>query len=139
MAGSQPVVGVVGAGHLKGIQRYWSAAGDPDTEAAVQRYMQASSSLPPCTRSLPACVPACLPACVVLARQAPEAAPACSPSLPPFDKQAPEEDTASPYLTGAVFAATVGTIAYRRPRAAALFAGAIALSMAPYLGARRPA
>lgn len=58
-----------------------------------------------------------------------------SPSPPSPPKQAPDDESGSPYLTGAVFAATVGTIAYRRPRAAALFAGAIALSMAPYLGA----
>jgi hypothetical protein len=48
--------------------------------------------------------------------------------------QAPQEDVTSPWLTAAVGGAVLGTIAYRRPRAAALFAGAVALSMAPYAG-----
>lgn len=48
--------------------------------------------------------------------------------------KAPQEEAPSPYLTAAVGTAVLGTIAYRRPRAAALFAGAVALMTAPYLG-----
>ena len=48
--------------------------------------------------------------------------------------RAPEEDRASPHLGAAMTAAVLGTIAYRRPRAAALFCGAVALMSAPYLG-----
>ncbi|KAI3438880.1 hypothetical protein D9Q98_001295 [Chlorella vulgaris] len=86
-AGSQPVVGVVGAGHLKGIEHYWPEAGADATEATVQQYMQA-----------------------------------------------PREDKGSPWLTGAVGAAVLGTIGYRRPKAAAMFAGAVAFATAPYFG-----
>jgi len=48
--------------------------------------------------------------------------------------QVPKQDEASPYLTGAVTAAVLGTIAYRRPKALAIFAGMVALMTAPYLG-----
>ena len=48
--------------------------------------------------------------------------------------QVPKQDEASPYLTGAVTAAVLGTIAYRRPKALAVFAGMVALVTAPYLG-----
>jgi hypothetical protein len=48
--------------------------------------------------------------------------------------QAPHDDRGSPWVTAAAGAAVLGTIAYRRPRAAALFAGAVALTTAPYLG-----
>ncbi|EFN57831.1 hypothetical protein CHLNCDRAFT_143259 [Chlorella variabilis] len=86
-AGSQPVVGVVGAGHIKGITRHWAEAGEPATEERVQRYLQA-----------------------------------------------PQDEAGSPWLTAAAGAAVLGTIAYRRPRAAAMFAGGVALVTAPYLG-----
>lgn len=86
-AGSQPVVGVVGAGHIKGITRYWPVAGDPDTEAKVQRYLQA-----------------------------------------------PADEAASPWVSAAVTGVVLGTIAYRRPKAAAFFLGAVTLMTAPYLG-----
>ncbi|KAL4434176.1 hypothetical protein ABPG75_000617 [Micractinium tetrahymenae] len=82
----QPVVGVVGAGHIKGITRYWDVAGEPATEAKVQRYLQA-----------------------------------------------PAEES-SPWLTAALTGVVLGTIAYRRPRAAGFFVGAVALATAPYLG-----
>jgi hypothetical protein len=48
--------------------------------------------------------------------------------------QPPREEQGSPWVTAAASAAVLGTIAYRRPRAAAVFAGACALMMAPYLG-----
>ena len=48
--------------------------------------------------------------------------------------QPPREEQGSPWVTAAASAAVLGTIAYRRPRAAALFVGACALMMAPYLG-----
>jgi hypothetical protein len=48
--------------------------------------------------------------------------------------QAPREDKGSPWLTGAVGAAVLGTIGYRRPKAAAMFAGAVAFATAPYFG-----
>lgn len=48
--------------------------------------------------------------------------------------QVPKQDEASPYLTGAVTCAVLGTIAYRRPKALAIFAGMVALATAPYLG-----
>ncbi|KAI7842179.1 hypothetical protein COHA_004200 [Chlorella ohadii] len=86
-AGTQPVVGVVGAGHIRGIARDWARAGDPETEELVNKYLQV-----------------------------------------------PKQDEASPYLTGAVTAAVLGTIAYRRPKALAIFAGMVALMTAPYLG-----
>ncbi|KAL4430133.1 hypothetical protein ABPG77_004915 [Micractinium sp. CCAP 211/92] len=82
----QPVVGVVGAGHIKGITRYWDEAGEPATEAKVQRFLQA-----------------------------------------------PAED-GSPWLTAALTGVVLGTIAYRRPRAAGFFVGAVALATAPFLG-----
>lgn len=82
----QPVVGVVGAGHIKGITRYWDVAGEPATEAKVQRFLQA-----------------------------------------------PAED-GSPWLTAALTGMVLGTIAYRRPRAAGFFVGAVALATAPFLG-----
>lgn len=48
--------------------------------------------------------------------------------------QMPKQEEASPYLTGAVTVAVLGTIAYRRPKALAVFAGMVALATAPYLG-----
>ena len=48
--------------------------------------------------------------------------------------QAPQDEAGSPWLTAAAGAAVLGTIAYRRPRAAAMFAGGVALVTAPYLG-----
>ena len=42
-AGGQPVVGVCGAGHVRGIQRYWDVAGTPEAAARAAEY----SALPP--------------------------------------------------------------------------------------------
>lgn len=86
-AGTQPVVGVVGAGHIRGIARNWERAGYPETGELVSKYLQM-----------------------------------------------PKQEEASPYLTGAVTVAVLGTIAYRRPKALAVFAGMVALATAPYLG-----
>lgn len=47
--------------------------------------------------------------------------------------QAPAEE-GSPWLTAALTGAVLGTIAYRRPRAAGFFVGAVALATAPALG-----
>lgn len=47
--------------------------------------------------------------------------------------QAPAED-GSPWLTAALTGMVLGTIAYRRPRAAGFFVGAVALATAPFLG-----
>ena len=55
-------------------------------------------------------------------------------STPVCPLQVPKQDEASPYLTGAVTAAVLGTIAYRRPKALAIFGGMVALMTAPYLG-----
>lgn len=83
----QSVVGVVGAGHVKGIQKYWDMAGSPAVEERVQQLMT---------------VPA-------------------------------GEGPPSP-IGVAVTGGVLGYIAYKRPRAAALFAGAVMLLMAPNLG-----
>ncbi|GAB4816787.1 hypothetical protein N2152v2_003833 [Parachlorella kessleri] len=39
-AAGQPVVGVVGAGHIKGIQKYWTYAGTPAAEAKVTEFLR---------------------------------------------------------------------------------------------------
>ena len=83
----QSVVGVCGAGHVRGIQKYWNVAGTPDAALRAEEY----SRLPPGEGP---------PSALGLA------------------------------VTGGVMA----WIAYRRPKAAALFGGAIVLATAPYLG-----
>jgi hypothetical protein len=83
----QSIVGVCGAGHVRGIQKYWNVSGTPDAAMRAEEY----SRLPP--------------------GEGP-------PSLVGLT------------ITGGVMA----YIAYRRPKAAALFGGAIALATAPYLG-----
>jgi hypothetical protein len=83
----QSIVGVCGAGHVRGIQKYWNVAGTPDAAARVAEYSR----------------------------------------LPPGE--------GPPSLFGlAVTGGVMAWISYRRPKAAMLFGGAIALATAPYLG-----
>lgn len=83
----QSIVGVCGAGHVRGIQKYWNVAGSTDAAMRAEEYSRLPRGEGP-------------PSFVGLA------------------------------VTGGVMA----WIAYRRPKAAALFGGAIALATAPYLG-----
>jgi hypothetical protein len=83
----QSIVGVCGAGHIRGIQKYWNVAGSTDAAMRAEEYSQ----------------------------------------LPPGE--------GSPSFFGlAVTGGVMAWIAYRRPKAAALFGGAIALATTPYLG-----
>lgn len=86
-AAGQPVVGVVGAGHVKGIEKWWPEAGSPALEQRVQEYMSD-----------------------------------------------PQREEGSPRLTAVATAGVLGLIAYRRPKAAAFFVGAVSLMTAPYVG-----
>ena len=86
-AEGQPIVGVCGAGHVRGIQKYWPVAGTPEAETRAKEY----SALPP--------------------------------------------GEGPPSLIGMAFTfGVLGYLAYRRPKAATFFGGAIVLATAPYLG-----
>lgn len=140
----------------QGITRYWDVAGEPATEAKVQRFLQASTEASArCAaalgRTLSAggsgvhaalrgalsarqaqwrrVLPLCLhrPSHCALDHLCPSRAALCPPA------QAPAED-GSPWLTAALTGVVLGTIAYRRPRAAGFFVGAVALATAPFLG-----
>lgn len=82
----QSIVGVCGAGHIRGIRKYWNVAGSTDAAMKAEEY----SRLPP-------------------------------GEGPPS------------FLGLAVTGGVMGWLTYRRPKAAALFGGAIALATAPYL------
>lgn len=85
--GPEPIVGVVGAGHIPGIQRYWPSSGSQEAALKVMEYS----------------------------------------SLPPGEE--------SPSLAGmAITASLLGFLAYRRPKATAIFLGAAAVFTAPTLG-----
>lgn len=85
-AGQQGVVAVLGAGHVRGIQRHWAEAGTPEMHAQVEEYMR------------------------------------------------PPRGEGTPSALGVAFTGgVVGYIAYRRPKAAGVFLGAMALATAPYL------
>jgi len=81
----------------------------------------ASGERPSCTSTCwegqpvePGVSPSCLPLCCLL--------------------QVPADEEGNPWLSAALTVGVLGTIAYRRPRAAAFFAGAVTLMAAPYLG-----
>ena len=81
------VVGVCGAGHVRGIVKYWNVVGSPEAAARVDEYCQ----------------------------------------LPP--------GVGPPSVVGmALTTGVLGFMAYRRPKAMAVFGGAVALATAPYLG-----
>jgi pheromone shutdown protein TraB len=82
-AGPLPVVGVVGAGHVRGIQRLWPAAGSAAAAARAEEYLE-----------------------------------------PP--------QSGGPSVVGvAVTGAVLGFILWKRPKAAAFLAGAVALTAGP--------
>lgn len=83
----QAIVGVVGAGHIRGIQKYWDMAGTEEAAAKTEEYCR----------------------------------------LPPGEGP---PSAAGMAITGGV----LGYLAYRRPRAVALFVGVVTLATAPYLG-----
>jgi hypothetical protein len=86
-ASGQAVVGVVGAGHIRGIQKYWEMAGTEEAGVKAEEYCR----------------------------------------LPPGE--------GPPSAVGMAFTGGVlGYLAYRRPRAAAVFVGVVTLATAPYLG-----
>jgi pheromone shutdown protein TraB len=83
---SSAVVGIVGAGHVKGIQRYWDAAGTLEAAQRADEFLQ----------------------------------------LPPGE--------GPPSMVGvAVTGAVLGWMAYRRPKAMAIFAGAVTVMTVPYV------
>lgn len=122
-AGSQPVVGVVGAGHVK--VRANSNGRVLQGCRWGKHAVRPEPSTPPTQPPRP---PQGIARYWAHAGE-PETEEAVARYL-----RAPEEDRGSPLLAGAMTAAVLGTIAYRRPRAAALFCGAVALMSAPYLG-----
>ena len=140
-AGSQPVVGVVGAGHIKvgagqaGVSFRWSegGVGHWSQQCTSHSGMRPPLPLPELRPATSDCPPACLPG-QGIAHYWPVAGEQSTAERVQAYLQPPREEQGSPWVTAAAGAAVLGTFAYRRPRAAAMFAGACALMMAPYLG-----
>lgn len=137
---------------MQGIARNWERAGYPETGELASKYLQASRCLSLSERCFRQFSTSVTPAFWVamspkqtalqhkahstpLGRLLQSRLPCIHlASIHVCPLQVPKQEEASPYLTGAVTVAVLGTIAYRRPKALAVFAGMVALATAPYLG-----